>query len=176
MDLNAAFRALVRRIVGLSDVEGAPPVIDRLAHYRARVDACAVDGATLDVTPEDKRISPEKNVPLRLGIPSMTIVVQPGAIVWLGFDGGDPRKPHCLPCWETAMVTKVIITDMAGGSIEISNGIIKLNNGTKPVSRVGDHTAGHVHVESGNAGPYPIVGSTIIAVDQMAEGNTTVLA
>jgi hypothetical protein len=167
---------LVRRIVGLPDDEGAPPHIDRLAHYRARVDACASDGSTLDVTPEDKRISPEKNVPLRLGIPSMTVVVQPGAIVWISWDAGDPKKPHCLPCWETAMVTKVIITDMTGGSVEISNGIIKLNGGTKPVARIGDKTAGHLHVESGNAGPYPIVGSTQNAVDSIAEGNTTVLA
>lgn len=109
MDLGGTFRALIREIVGLPTDEGKPPQLDRLAHYRARVDACAADGSTLDVTPEDKRISPEKNVPLRVGVPGSYAVVASGAIVWLGWDGGDPKKPHCLPAWESATVTKLVM-------------------------------------------------------------------
>jgi hypothetical protein len=126
MDLSDTFRVLVRRIVGLPDDEGQPPHVDRLAHYRARVDTCASDGSTLDVTPEDKRISAEKNVPLRVGVPGSTAVIQPGAIVWLGWDAGNPAKPHCLPCYESANVTKLVFTDVAGDSIELSNGTVTI--------------------------------------------------
>lgn len=109
MDLADGFRALVRRIVGLPDDEGKPPQIDRLAHYRARVDLCAADGSTLDITPEDPRISPEKNVRLLVGVPGQTAIIQPGAIVWLGWDAGNPARPHCLPCFESASVIKLVL-------------------------------------------------------------------
>jgi hypothetical protein len=110
MDLSGGFRALVRKIVGLPTDEGQPPQIDRLAMYRARVDVCAPDGSKLDVTPEDKRISPEKNVPVRTGIPGLVAIVTPGAIVMLGWDGGDPKKPYCVPAWEPgATVTKLVL-------------------------------------------------------------------
>lgn len=100
MDMSATFRALIRKVLGLPEDDGAPPDLVRLGLYRARVDACASDGSTLDVTPEDKRISPEKNVPVRVGIPGAVAVVQAGAIVLLGWERGDPGRPYCVPSWE----------------------------------------------------------------------------
>lgn len=138
MDLGSTFRALVREIVGLPTTEGQPPQIDRLAHYRARVDACASDGSTLDVTPEDQRISPEKNVSLRVGIPGSYAVVAAGAVVWLGWDGGNPRKPHCVPTWESASVTKLVLkaTQVYLGDESGTDALVKLSEFNSHTHRV----------------------------------------
>lgn len=105
------FRSAVRAILGLPDDPGQPPDLIRLGLYRARVDACAGDGSTCDVTPEDKRISPEKNVPVRVGIPGASAVVAPGAVVMLGWERGDPGRPYCVPHWESgATVSKLTLS------------------------------------------------------------------
>ena len=108
MDLSAAFRSLVRKIVGMPADEGQPPQIDRLANYRARVDVCTADGSKVDVTPEDTRIPAKKNVPLRTPA-GYVAVLQPGAIVWVGWDRGDPAKMHALPVFESATCAKIQI-------------------------------------------------------------------
>jgi len=165
MDLKTKFRALVREIVGLPFDEGKPPIIDLLALYRARVDVCASDGSTVDVTPEDTRLSPRKNVMVRVGIPGAVAVVQAGAIVLLGWERGDPKRPYAVPSWEAgATVT----------TLKLNATTIILNSGTNHVARVGDATSGHVHVESGMAGPYPVSGSTASATDTIAENGGTV--
>jgi len=104
MDITAKFRAVVRAIVGMPDDPGQPPHFDRLALYRAQVMTCASDGSTCDVQPEDARISPEKFVKVRVGIPSAQVVVQPGAVVLLGWERGDPARPYCMPAWEPGAV------------------------------------------------------------------------
>ena len=114
------FRAVVRAIVGLPVDPGEPPDLMRLGLYRARVDTCANDGSTVDVTPEDKRISPEKGVNVRVGVPGSYAAIGPGAVVHLGWVGGDPAKPYCAPIWDIgASVTKFVINADAielGGS------------------------------------------------------------
>jgi hypothetical protein len=100
MGVSETFRALVRKLVGLPVDEGQPPDLVRLGLYRARVDVCAADGSTLDVTPEDTRISPEKNVRLLVPIPGAVVAVSPGAVVHLGWEKGDPGRPYCTPIWE----------------------------------------------------------------------------
>lgn len=99
--ISDELRALVRRILGLPDNPGQPPDLIRLGLYRARVDVCSSgeDGTTLDVTPEDSRISPEKGVPLRLPFPCV-IAVATGAIVHIGWEKGDPGRPYCAPIFE----------------------------------------------------------------------------
>lgn len=138
MDLADEFRALVRKVLGMPEDEGEPPQIDRLAHYRARVDVCAADGSTVDVTPEDTRIAPKKNVPLRVGIPGSYAVVQSGAIVWVGWDRGDPAKMHAVPTWESATVTKLVLkaTTVYLGDESGTDALVKLsefNNHTHQV-------------------------------------------
>jgi hypothetical protein len=171
MDLASSFRALVREIVGLPADEGQPPQIDRLAHYRARVDVCASDGSTVDVTPEDRRISPEKNVPLRVGIPGSYAVVQAGAVVWLGWDAGNPSKPHCVPTWESATVTKLVLkaTSIYLGDESGTDALVKkseFNNHTHPA-------AGAI-APAGTAGG--ACSGTIAAPTSPATGTTNVQA
>jgi hypothetical protein len=110
LGLVDGFREAIRVLLGLPADPGQPPDLMRLGLYRARVDVCANDGSTVDLTPDDKRISPEKNVPVRVGVPGLVAVVSPGAIVLLGWDGGDPSKAYCVPSWEAgATVTKLIV-------------------------------------------------------------------
>ena len=71
-----------------------------LGLYRATVIACSADGSTYDVQPEDARIPAAKQVPVRVGIPGAVAVIQPSAVVLLGWEKGDPSKPYCVPSYE----------------------------------------------------------------------------
>lgn len=110
MGVSETFVKVVRKIVGLPADPTQPPDLMRLGLYPARVDNCASDGSTCDVTPTDKRISAEKNVTVRVGIPGAVAVVSPGAIVLLGWERGDPGAPFCIPAWSLgATITKLEI-------------------------------------------------------------------
>lgn len=104
-----AFRSLVR--------EAAP--VDRFALYPTRVASQSADGA-LDLVPDDPRLAPCQAVPIRLGIPGVTVEVAAGARVLLGFEGGDPAAPVAT-LWEPGTVT-----------------VIRINRGDTPVAREGD--------------------------------------
>lgn len=109
MNIAQKWRRVVRAIVGMPDDEGQPPLYDRMAFYRAKVAACANDGSTCDLQPEDSRFPSMKNVPVRVGVPGLQAVVQPGAVVLLGWERGDPARPYCEPSWESgAGVTQLI--------------------------------------------------------------------
>jgi hypothetical protein len=111
MNIVEKFRATVRAAVGLPLDAGAGPDLMRLGLYRATVQACAPDGSTLDLSPEDARIPGIKQVPVRVGIPGAVATVQPGAVVLLGWEKGDPSKPYCAPSWESgATVTKLVLS------------------------------------------------------------------
>jgi hypothetical protein len=161
--LTEDFVRLVRRIVGLPEDEGAPPDLMRLGLYRARVDTCASDGSTMDVTPDDRRISPEKNVPMRVGLPGATMQVQPGAVVLLGWEKGDPSKPYCAPHWEQGAT--VLKLTLSATEVDITgNTVLKLNGGTLGVARQTDP------ISSATAGPFAVSPQII------QSGSTTVKA
>lgn len=110
-----ALRALVRHM----------QPVDYFAQYFARV--AAQTGNTLDLVPEDSRFAPCQAVPMRLGIPGVTVEVPVGARVLLGFEGGNPAAPMAT-LWEAGEVTKITI-----------------NGGSTKVARVGDSTTAHTH-------------------------------
>lgn len=93
-------RAVIRAALGLPKDPGAPPDLMRLGLYPARVDKCASDGSVVDVTPDDSRISPEKNVKLVVPIAGAVMTFAPGAIVRLGWEKGDPARPFCIPIFD----------------------------------------------------------------------------
>jgi hypothetical protein len=110
MDVKSRFKRAVRIVLNLPPTDDGTLRIDRLALYRAEVKVASNDGKTVDVAPEDKRVEPHQGVPLRTGIPGATAVVQPGAIVLLGWEAGDPSRPYAVPSWENgATVTKLVL-------------------------------------------------------------------
>jgi len=106
--------AVIRAALKLPVDPGEPPDLMRLGLYEARVDVCATDGSTLDVTPNDKRLPPAKGVKLKAGIPGAVATVQAGAVVLLGWERGDPGSPYCVPCWSSgATVVKLVLNAQA---------------------------------------------------------------
>lgn len=83
-----------------------------LCMYSATVVRQAADG-TLDLLPDDLRLQSAglQGVPIRHGLPGVTVEVPAGARVLLGFDSGDPARPYAA-LWHAGQVTSVQI----GGS------------------------------------------------------------
>lgn len=109
-DPISKLRGVIRAALGLGGDPGQPPDLVRLGFYRVRVDKAASDGSTLDVTPEDKRIPPAQNVPIRVGVPGIVAIVQQGAIAAIAWLGGDPAKHYGAPVWEAgATVLKMVL-------------------------------------------------------------------
>lgn len=108
MDVTEAFRRAVRSAIGLADPQ--LPMIDRLAFYEATVKVAASDGKTVDIEPTDKRFKPMQGVKLKTGIPGAVAIVEPGAIVMLGWEGGNPGLPYVFPLWaDGATVIKLVL-------------------------------------------------------------------
>ena len=106
--LSDTMRDLVRRALSL--LPGAFPSVDRLALYRATVQACASDGSTVDISPEARHLGPMQGVPVRVGLPGATATMQSGAIVLVGWEAGDPMRPYAVPAWEAgASVVKLVL-------------------------------------------------------------------
>lgn len=114
-----ALRRLVDAFVGAR--------LDHLALYPARVVAQSADKLTLDLQPDDARIPPCAGVPIRHGIPGVTVTVASGSRVLLGYAAGDPMQPYAA-LWE------------AGSVVSLS-----VNGGSTRVARVGDTVASHTH-------------------------------
>jgi hypothetical protein len=78
-----------------------------LTLYSATVQRQAADG-TLDLVVDDLRLQAQglQSVPIRHGLPGVTVEVATGARVMLGFDSGDPARPYAA-LWHEGSVTKV---------------------------------------------------------------------
>jgi hypothetical protein len=101
----------------LAMVRSAFPQIDFLASYPARVVEQNADGS-LELIPDDTRISGLSNVPIRYGVPGVKATVAPGARVLLGFAGGDPAKPQA-ELWESATLLKL---EVLGAEVVVGTG------------------------------------------------------
>lgn len=97
IDLPEGDRGIMASIARL--VQANTAGIDYYAFYRARVNSQSGDGKTLDVTPDDARLSGFQRVALRHGLPATKVQVAPGGFVLIGFMGGDPRLPF-VHSWE----------------------------------------------------------------------------
>lgn len=116
--ITTSLRRLVEAFVGRR--------LDHLALYPAVVVQQRSDG-TLDLSPEDPRVPSCQGVPIRLGIPGVTVTVPSGGRVLLGYANGDPSRPYAS-LWESGTVTRITI-----------------NGGSAKVARVGDSTESHTH-------------------------------
>jgi hypothetical protein len=99
-----------------------------LGLFPAKVIAQNADG-TLELQPDDSRLPGMSRVPIRYGIPGVSVKVAPAARVGIEFEAGDPARPVAT-VWDSASVIE-----------------IKFAGGVQPIARVGD-----------TAGPYPIIG------------------
>jgi hypothetical protein len=86
--------ALKRGLFGL--FRASRPTLDYFALYRAEVVVQSADRSTVDVVPDDKRLPAMSKVPLKLSIPGATVVIGPGAGILVGWENGDPQKPHAF--------------------------------------------------------------------------------
>lgn len=93
--------------------------MDHLALYPCRVVQQRADG-TLDLEPESSTVPSCQGVPIRHGLPGVTVEVAAGERVLLGYEGGDPSRPYAA-LWTAGSVTKITI-----------------NGGTTRVAREGD--------------------------------------
>lgn len=81
-----------------------------LGQYTASVIRQAADGS-LDLLPDDDRLrsSGLQAVPIRHGLPGVTVEVPVGERVLLAFDAGDPAKPYAA-LWHAGQATKIIFS------------------------------------------------------------------
>ena len=95
---------LVRALVG-NELLG--PRMDYLAAYPCVAVKQNADG-TLELQPDDTRIPPRSNVPIRYGVPGVAATISGGARVLLEFAAGDPQKPIAT-VWESASVLTLAV-------------------------------------------------------------------
>lgn len=146
--MSAAFDALRRIVEGL-----VGPRLDHLALYPCTVVAQRSD-KTLDLQPDDARVPPCGGVPIRHGLPGVTVTVPAGGRVLLGYAGGNPALPYAS-LWESGTVTA-----------------ISINGGSTRVARVGDAVESHTHsytddgvvMTTGAASPAITGGSSVLLV------------
>lgn len=129
----------------LALIRSAFPKIDYMAFYRGRLVAQSADFLNVDVQPDDNRIPGLSGIPLRAGIPGATAQIAPGAFLYIGWDGGDPRFPYAMPAWESGAHT--IELKLNADTIVLNGGTLKVARETDPVD------AGML---SGTAGPFPV--------------------
>lgn len=72
---------------------GSLTPVDFLALYLGTTKSQA--NQTFDIQPEDGRLPSMSGVPIRHGFPGLTVTVDNGATVLVGWRNGDPREPYC---------------------------------------------------------------------------------
>ena len=118
--------------------------VDHLALYPCRVVAQRTDG-TLDLHAEDSRSGSPASIPYRT-LRGLSVEVEAGARVLLGFEGGDPARPVAL-LWELGDAT-----------------VVRVNGGDTKVAREGDA----VHAGSVQIVTSAILGPTAFAVQYVS--------
>jgi len=113
------------------------PRLDPLALYPARVVSQGDDG-TVDVKPDAAKLGAGlAMVPIRHGLPGVTVRVKAGARVLLGFEGGDITRPFAA-LWEAGGLESLTIE--ASGKVIVKAPVVCLGDeeGAQPLARVGD--------------------------------------
>lgn len=129
--LLAALSALVNSLVER---------VDFYALYPARVVAQNDDG-TLEVRPDHPRLPALSRVPIRYGIPGLSIKLVDQARVLMGFEGGSPEAPY-VSAWASGAVAEYAIETTAKVTVKSPAVFLGDEDGARPVARVGDPVAG----------------------------------
>jgi hypothetical protein len=107
-------------------VRASVPQIDYHGLYRAQILAQSTDKRTVDVRPDDARFPQMSGVPIRHGLPGVTVQITPGAYVLVGWMGADPLKTYCAVWEDNAQPISITITNIAGDSITLSGGQVTI--------------------------------------------------
>lgn len=112
--------------------------VDYLALYPCRVVSQNADG-TLELKPNtDKMGAGLSRVPLRLGLPGVTVKVKNQARVLLGFEAGDPQRPVAT-LWEADGLDEITVTAQTKAVVNSPNVWLGEEDGdARPVARLGD--------------------------------------
>ncbi len=124
------FASLVERLV--------LPRLDPLALYPARVVSQQDDG-TLDVKPDDTRWGPGlSRVPVRHGLPGVSVRVRQGARILVGFEGGDITRPFAS-LWEPGSLDTLTVEASVKLLLKAPSVVAaEVEGDARPVARVGD--------------------------------------
>lgn len=155
------WRRLVFEWLGLDP--DRTPRVDRLALYRARVDVCASDGSTVDVTPEDSRLVAMQSVPVRVSPPGAQWQVSPGARCLIGWSDGDDSKPYAMPAYDaSATVVKLVLngTTVILGAESGAQFVALANLVLDELNKIQTAHNTHVHILAGTTSA---VGTPIVA-------------
>ena len=105
-----------------------------LGQYPARIVTQRENG-TLDVIPDDQRMPPMTEVPIRYGVPGIAVKVDSGRVL-VSFENGDPRYPVAT-LWDGGVVRELKIT--ATTKVVLDCPDVELGGeGGAPLARVGD--------------------------------------
>ncbi len=156
MSLRETIEVLLEQILG--------PRLDYLASYEAVIVGQAVDG-TLEVEPDDTRLHGMTGVPLRTFLPGVDVKVKPGGRVTIGFDGGNPKKPHARlfdgGALDTLTITAVTKIKLVAAEVDL------VDAGGQPIARQSDMVA-----SGGPAIPFTMqVGTPIPVVTPSGPGS-----
>lgn len=125
-DGKAWFLALVESVVRRTDYH---------ALYPAKIVAQTADGL-LELQPDDPRFPGMTGVPIRPGIPGVSVKVDSGKRVLVGFEGGDPRRPVAT-LWEADSVKELVITGTVKVTVNCPDVRLGDDSGA-PIARLGD--------------------------------------
>jgi hypothetical protein len=116
--------------------------LDFYATYHGRVVSQAADG-TLEVEPDDGRLPGMTGLPIRHGIPGVSVKVAPETKVDITFENGDRRRP-IVSGFEKDSLLEIVVT--ATTKVTVNCPTISLGEDGLPAARQGDT------VESGGPG------------------------
>jgi len=114
------------------------PRLDPLAFYPATVVSQGDDG-TVDLKPDSKRFGVGlAMVPIRHGLPGVSVRVKVGARVLLAFEGGDPQRPYCA-LWEAGGLESLTVEASAKILLKAPSVIAaEVEGNARRVARQGD--------------------------------------
>lgn len=126
--LKGPLRSIARR---------ADPLALYRCMYSAVLKAQSANLLKVDVQPDDPLLPPMSNIPLRHGIPGLTVRLAAGAGLLVGWDNGNPTAPFAA-LWSNPSTTNAAD---AGGTMGKGGAVLEVNLSAVTVRLGGDATA-----------------------------------
>jgi hypothetical protein len=138
--------------------------VDYHALYPCRVISQNAD-LTLELKPDVDKFGPGlSRVPLRLGLPGVSVKVKAQARVLLGFEGGDPQRPVAT-LWEADGLDEITITAQTKAIVNAPKVFLGDEDNAQPVACLGDTVEVLFPpgaIASGTVGGAPFTGPIVI--------------